>query len=68
MQKNHSDCSRVAQHALILESSDYVQPDPTMPAQPAHLAIQSLSSPTSEQVCKKWGGQRLYRNLYGNRP
>ena len=45
--KNHSDCPRVAQHALILGSSGHVQPDttkPTKPAQPGHLAIQSDSS------------------------
>ena len=41
MSKNHSDCS---QHALVLRSSDHVQPNPTEPAQPvqpAHSAIQS---------------------------
>ena len=33
MQENHPDCSRVAQHALLLESSGHVQPNPTEPAQ-----------------------------------
>ena len=33
MQENHSDCSGVAQHALVLGSSGYVQPNPTEPAQ-----------------------------------
>ena len=28
MQENHSDCSRVAQHALVLGPSGCVQPDP----------------------------------------
>ena len=34
LQENHSDCSGVAQHALVLGSSDHVQSDPTEPAQP----------------------------------
>ena len=44
MQENHSDCSRVAQYALVLGSSDHVQSDPTIPAQGAQSAIQSDSS------------------------
>ena len=47
MQENHSDCSRVAQHALVLRSSGHVQPNPTEPAQPVHSAIQSDSSQES---------------------
>ena len=35
LQGNHSDYSGVAQHALVLGSSDHVQSDPTEPAQPA---------------------------------
>ena len=35
MQENHSDCSGVAQHALVLGPSDHVQPNPTEPAQSA---------------------------------
>ena len=31
MQENHSDCSRVAQHALVLGSSGNVKPDPIVP-------------------------------------
>ena len=44
MQENHSDCSGVALHALVLGSSDHVQSDPSEPAQPAqpvNTAIQS---------------------------
>ena len=44
MQENHSDCSRVAQHALVLGPSDHVQSDPTEPAflaQPVNTALQS---------------------------
>ena len=47
MRDNHSDGSRVAQHALVLGSSGHVQPNPTEPAQPAHSAIQSDSSQES---------------------
>ena len=35
MQEDHSDCSGVAQHALVLGSSGHVQPNPTEPAQSA---------------------------------
>ena len=50
--ENNSDCSRVAQHALVLGSSGHVQPNPTEPAQsaqPTHSAIQSDSSQESVQ-------------------
>ena len=33
MQQNHSDCTRVAQHALVLGSSGNVRSDPTVSAQ-----------------------------------
>ena len=35
MQENHSDCSGVAQHALVLGSSGHVQPNPNEPAKSA---------------------------------
>ena len=35
MQENHSDCSGVAQHTLVLGSSGHVQPNPTEPAHSA---------------------------------
>ena len=40
-QQNHSDCSGVAQHALVLGSGGRVQPNSTEPAQSAHSAIQT---------------------------
>ena len=43
MQENHSDCSGVAQHALVLGSSGHVQPNPTdaaQSAQPVDAALQ----------------------------
>ena len=48
MQQNHTDCTRVAQHALVLGSSGNVQSDPTVPAQPGGSAIQS--DPAQEPV------------------
>ena len=37
MQQNHSDCSGVAQHALVLGPSDHVQSDPSLPFLPSQL-------------------------------
>ena len=49
MQENHSDCSGVAQHTLVLGPSGHVQSDPTEPvlAQPVNLALQSDPSQKS---------------------
>ena len=52
MQKNHSDCSGVAQHDLVLGPSDHVQSDPTEPAllaQPVDTALQSDPSQKSDK-------------------
>ena len=52
MQKNHSDCSGVAQHALVLGSGDHVLSDPTEPAllaQPVNTALQSDPSLKSDK-------------------
>ena len=43
MQENHCDCSRVAQLDLVLGSSDHVEPDSLVPAQPVHRAVQPLT-------------------------
>ena len=47
MQENQSDCSGVAQHALVLGSSGHVQPNRTEPAQSAQpvdsYSIRSLT-------------------------
>ena len=51
MQENHSDCSRVAQYALILGSNDHVKPDPSVPAQSADSAFRS--DPSQESVTLK---------------
>ena len=47
MQENHSNCSKVAQHALVLGLSGHVEPNSIVPAQPADSTIQSDSSPES---------------------
>ena len=52
MQENHSDCSGVAQHALILGPSDHVQSDPTESAlvvQPVNTTVQSDPSQKSDK-------------------
>ena len=48
MQHNHTDCTGVAQHALVQGSSGHVQSDPTVPAQSGDSAIQTV--PAQEPV------------------
>ena len=51
MQQNHTDCTWVAHHALVLGPSGHVQSDPTVPAQSAQsgdLAFQP--KPAQEPV------------------
>ena len=52
MEENHSDCSGVAQRALVLGSSGHVQPNPTESAQttqPVNTALQSDPSQKSDK-------------------
>ena len=49
MKKEHSDCSRLAQLALVLGSSSHVQPDPIESAQPANTALQSDPSQKTDK-------------------
>ena len=51
MQEHHSNCSGVAQHALVLGSSGHVQPNPTEPANLPNLltAIQTDPSQKSDK-------------------
>ena len=49
LHENHFDCSGVAEHALVLGSSDHVQPDPTEPAQPVDTTFQSDPSQKSDK-------------------
>ena len=48
MRQDHSDCTRVAQHALVLGLSGHVQSDPTVRAQSGDSTIQP--DPAQESV------------------
>ena len=52
LQENHSDCSGVAQHALVLGSSDHVHSDPTEPAQPVQPVDTAFQSDPSQKSDK----------------
>ena len=52
MQENHSDCSGVAKHALVLGPSDHVQPGPPPLAQPAQSVNTILQSDPSQKSDK----------------
>ena len=52
MQENHSDCSGVAHHALVLGSSGLVQPNPTEPAQSAQPVDTTIQSDPSQKSDK----------------
>ena len=47
--QNHSDCPRVAKHALVLGPSGYVQRNPSVPAQPAKSVNSALQSNSSQE-------------------
>ena len=49
LQQNNSDCPRVAQHALVLGSSDNVQPNPTVSAQHTKFGVSVLQSGPSQE-------------------
>ena len=52
MQKNHSDCPGVAQHALVLGSSGHVQSNPSHPAILAQSVDTALQSDPSQKSDK----------------
>ena len=52
LQENHSDCSGVAQHALVLGSRDHVQSDLTEPAQPVQPVDTAFQSDPSQKSDK----------------
>ena len=70
LQENHSDCSGVAQHALVLGFSDHVQSDPTEPAQPVdtnlHAWLLEPQQSKSRASVKQW--QRGLRLLKEDQP
>ena len=54
-QENYSNCSRVAQDALVLGPSGHVKPEPFMPAQPVDSTIQS--DPSQESSLRHHSGR-----------
>ena len=50
LQKNYSDCSRVAQYALVLGPSDHVKSDPNVPVVPAQSADPAIQSGIQESA------------------
>ena len=52
LQQNHSDCSRVAKHALVLGSSGNVQPDSTVPAQHTKLIVSTIQPGSTQEPVK----------------
>ena len=52
MQEYHPDCSRVAQHALVLGPRDHVGPNPILPAQLAQSVDSAIQSDPSQKSVK----------------
>ena len=52
MQKNHSDCPGVAEHALVLGPGDHVHSNPTVAAQPAQPFNSALQPDPSQKSGK----------------
>ena len=52
VQENHSDCSGVVQHPLVLGPSDHVQSGPYQPAHPAQSVDSTLQSDPSQKSDK----------------
>ena len=51
LQQNNSDCSRVAQHALVLGRGSNVKPDPTVSAQHTQPSVSAIQpGPSQEPV------------------
>ena len=52
MQQNHTDCTGVAQHALVLGSGDNVQSDPTVSAQPTKPGFSAIQPDPAQKPVK----------------
>ena len=51
LQQNNSDCTRVAQHALVLGPGSNVKPDPTVSAQHTQPSVSAIQpGPSQEPV------------------
>ena len=49
MQQNDSDCHRLAQHAMVLGSGNYVQPDTSLPTQPTKSPGKFVQSGSTQE-------------------
>ena len=52
VQQNHTDCTGVAQHALVLGSSGNIQSDPTVSAQPTQLGVSAIQPDPAQEPVK----------------
>ena len=52
LQQDHSDCTRVAQHALVWGSGGNVQSDPSVSAQPAQVGISTIQPDSAQEPVK----------------
>ena len=52
LQQDHSDCTRVAQDALVLGSSGNVQSDPSVSAQPAQSGVSTIQPDPAQEPVK----------------
>ena len=52
MQQNHTDCTGVAQHALVLESSGHVQSDPIVSAQSSQSGDSAIQPDPAQEPVK----------------
>ena len=52
LEQNHSDCTRVAQHPLVLGSSGNVQSDPSVSAQPTQSGISTIQPDPAQELIK----------------
>ena len=52
LQQDNSDCTRVAQHALVLGSGGTVQSDPSVSAQPAQSGISTIHPDPAQEPLK----------------
>ena len=52
LQQNNSDCSRVAQHALVLGPGSNVKPDPTVSAQHTQPSVSAIQPGPSQEPVK----------------
>ena len=52
VQENHSHCTRVAQHALVLGSGSHLKSDPSVTVQPVQSADSAIQSDSTQESIK----------------